>query len=49
MMNWFTHAIAWDLRGRQTSGLYEDGFNKETLMLPEDKRDKKQKTGVSLT
>lgn len=51
MMNWFTHAIAWDLRGRQTSGIYKDGFNREILMVPVYRLNgvKKQKTGVSLT
>ena len=48
MMNWFTHAIAWDLRGRQTSGIYKSGFNREIVMVPVETV-KKRKTGVSLT
>lgn len=30
MMNWFTHAIAWDLTEKQASGIHNEDFNRES-------------------
>lgn len=60
MMNWFTHAIAWDLRERQTTWIYDDGLNRESQggKAQEDRKSvcrsgtlesEKHKPGVPLT